>query len=152
MNDKEITNGVSAKPATAALTKAIETSQETPAPGATNPKDEKAQDKKPIRKRKRRRKGVRIGDALRCEGLDERDVAQKLREVIERHTSKGEPDAANDKLLAEMLMNCFRYLDEAPPRTAAKPVGKAPAKLLHDIPRPQRAAQIKQDKQKGTRK
>jgi hypothetical protein len=143
MNDKEITSGVPAEPATTTLTEAIETSRESPVPAAENSKSSKTQEKKTHRKRKRRRKGVKIGDALRCEGLDERDVAQKLREVIERHTSNGKPDAASDKLLAEMLMNCFRYLDEAPPRTAAKPAGKVPARLLHDIPRPQRAARGK---------
>src|SRR5580704_2887316 len=63
-----------------------------------------------VRPPRRRRKQVRISDALRREGLDEREVAKKFAGVIERQTPKNKGDA-NDKLLAEMLMNCFRYLD-----------------------------------------
>ncbi|HKV49325.1 MAG TPA: hypothetical protein VJN69_14625, partial [Candidatus Acidoferrales bacterium] len=66
--------------------------------------------------------------------------------VIEKET----PDTT-DKMRAEILMNCFRYLDDAPgPRPGAKYCGKLPAKLVHEIPRPQRAVKLKDVKQKGT--
>lgn len=142
MTDKENTGGVSTEILSAGPSAARETLKETPAPSATSSKE------KTKRKRKRRRKRVRVGDALRCEGLDERDVAQRLKDVIERQISRTGSDGANDKLLAEMLMNCFRYLEEAPPRPAGKQDGKIPAKLLHDIPRPQRAAKTTERKGK----
>lgn len=143
MNEREITSGVPAESTPAATTAAIGGSSPalTPEDAHINAKDTKAR-----KKRKRRRKRVRIGDALRCEGLDEREVAQKLRSVIEKET----PDTT-DKMRAEILMNCFRYLDDAPgPRPGAKHCGKLPAKLVHEIPRPQRAAKPKDVKQKGT--
>jgi hypothetical protein len=147
MTEKEITSGVSTECLPATPTEAIEILKDASPPSEPSPK---VKDNKTRRKRKRRRKPVRIGDALRCEGLDERDVAQKLKEVIDRQTLRSGSDSGNDKLLAEMLMNCFRHLDEAPPRQAARKNGKVPAKLLHDIPRPQRAAKSKDEKQKGT--
>lgn len=157
MTEKEITSGVSAESLPATPADAIGIAKETPtqiaaaigessAPLTSENAQIKAKDIKARKKRKRRRKRVRIGDALRCEGLDEREVAQKLRNVIE----KSAPDG-NDKLRAEILMNCFRYLDDAPgPRPGAKQSGKLPAKLVHEIPRPQRAARPKDAKQKGT--
>lgn len=96
------------------------------------------------RKRRRRRKQLRIGDALRCEGLDEREVAQKLKELIERQAP-----STNDKLLAETLMNCLRYLDETP-RSGGKSSAKAPVRLVHVIPRPQRLLRTKNQEPKGT--
>jgi hypothetical protein len=95
------------------------------------------------RKRRRRRKQLRIGDALRCEGLDEREVAQKLKDLIERQTAN-----TNDKLLAETLMNCLRYLDEAP-RSGVKSSAKAPVRMVHTIPRPQRLLRSRNQEQKG---
>jgi hypothetical protein len=143
MTEKEITNGVPTEPKRLQITAAI---GESNAALTSENLQAKAEDIRARKKRKRRRKRVRIGDALRCEGLDERDVAQKLRSVIEKET----PDTT-DKMRAEILMNCFRYLDDAPgPRPGAKHCGKLPAKLVHEIPRPQRAAKPKDSKQKGT--
>ena len=142
MTEREITSGVSTEcsPAITA-TEDIEVLKQAPACSEVGAK---GKENKTRRKRKRRRKRVRIGDALRCEGLDEREVAQRLRNVIE----KSSPDA-NDKLRAEILMNCFRYLDDAPgPRPGAKHCGKLPAKLVHEIPRPQRAAKTTERKGK----
>ena len=96
------------------------------------------------RKRRRRRKQLRIGDALRCEGLDEREVAQKIKDLIERQTPN-----TNDKLLAELLMNCLRHLDEAP-RSGGKNNAKNPVRMVHTIPRPQRVLRAKNEEQKGT--
>ncbi len=149
MTEKENTSGVAtetfAKPVDETAVEENEALRSALAPGEA---DAKEKERKTKRKRKRRRKRVRIGDALRCEGLDEREVAQKLKGVIEKNT----PDAT-DKLRAEILMNCFRYLDDAPgPRPGAKYGGKLPAKLVHDIPRPLRAAKITNGKQKGTGK
>jgi hypothetical protein len=112
-----------------------------------------ATEKEAPRKRRRRKKRIRISDALRREGLDEREVAKKLKSVIERQIPEDPDEEANDKLLADMLMNCFRYLDETPRpggAAGAPGSGSAPAKLIHDIPRPQRAAKIKQEEQKGS--
>ena len=157
MSEQEITSGVSAESLPATPAGATGVLKETPAQISTaigeinavltsENAQTKAKDTKVRKKRKRRRKRVRIGDALRCEGLDEREVAQKLRSVIEKET----PDTT-DKMRAEILMNCFRYLDDAPgPRPGAKLCGKLPAKLVHEIPRPQRAAKAKDSKQKGT--
>ncbi|HTZ74719.1 MAG TPA: hypothetical protein VMB47_12415 [Candidatus Aquilonibacter sp.] len=87
-------------------------------------------------KRKRLKK-MRIGDALRVEGLDERDVAQKFREVIERQIPKSEGQETNDKLLVDMLLNCFRYLDDGPgPGVGGRAL--RPPRLLHNVPRPRR--------------
>ena len=141
MNEKEITSGVSTENPSAPTAEVTGVLKETAAARGTNSKE----NNKTKRKRKRRRKRVRIGDALRCEGLDEREVAQKLRDVIEKEA----PDTT-DKMRAEILMNCFRYLDDAPgPRPGAKHCGKLPAKLVHEIPRPQRTAKPKDAKQKG---
>lgn len=143
MTEKQITSGVSTEGSFATQIEGIEVLKDAPTRGEAGAKE---RDNKMRRKRKRRRKRVRIGDALRCEGLDEREVAQKLRAVIEKET----PDTT-DKMRAEILMNCFRYLDDAPgPRPAAKQGGKVPAKMLHDIPRPQRTA--KTTEQKGRTK
>ena len=95
------------------------------------------------RKRRRRRKQLRIGDALRCEGLDEREVAQKIKDLIERQTAN-----TNDKLLAELLMNCLRHLDEAP-RSRRKSSERSPVTMVHTIPRPQRLLRSKNEDQKG---
>lgn len=100
------------------------------------------------RKRRRRKKRIRISDALRREGLDEREVAKKLKSVIDRQIPEKPDEETNDKLLADMLMNCFRYLDETPrPGSAAS--AAPPAKLIHDIPRPQRAGKSNEAEQKG---
>src|SRR6185312_17455108 len=93
MTEKEITSGVSIETPCTALTETKEVPKAIHTPTVTNATEGKAK-----RKRKRRRKRVRIGDALRCEGLDEREVAQKLRSVIEKET----PDTT-DKMRAEIL-------------------------------------------------
>ncbi len=92
-------------------------------------------------KRKRLKK-MRIGDALRVEGLDEREVAQKFRGVIERQIPKSEGQETNDKLLVDMLLSCFRYLDDGP-RPAALGGSLRPTKLLHNVPRPRRTPNTK---------
>jgi hypothetical protein len=106
--------------------------------------------KLPPASKRRRLKRIRISEALRHEGLDERAVAQKLNTVIERQMPKEDGEESDDKFLVDMLMDCFRYLDD-PPRPGG---GKAPlaAKLVHDIPRPQRAGKTKEEKQKGNQK
>jgi hypothetical protein len=121
---------------------------ESPGTKAGRPAEASAGAKEAPRKRRRRKKRIRISDALRREGLDEREVAKKLKSVIERQIPEKEDEETNDKLLADMLMNCFRYLDETPrPGSAAS--AAPPAKLIHDIPRPQRAEKSKETEQKG---
>ncbi|HEY6467015.1 MAG TPA: hypothetical protein VIY69_13540 [Candidatus Acidoferrales bacterium] len=140
MSNNIDTRSVSTKGTSASLLEAITASSEDSRP-KRNANTSKS---KTGRKRRRRRKQLRIGDALRCEGLDEREVAQKLKDLIERQTPN-----TNDKLLAETLMNCFRYLDEAP-RSGGKSGAKAPVRLVHVIPRPQRLLRTKNQELKGT--
>ena len=84
---------------------------------------------------KRARRPVRIGDALRTQGLDEREVARKFADVVARHTPA--PDEANegsaDKLLVDVLKECLRHLENSPSSDFPPP------KLVHKVPRPRRA-------------
>jgi hypothetical protein len=91
---------------------------------------------------------MRISDALRREGLGEREVARKLAAVIDRQTPDQPEEEANDKLLAGVLMNCFRYLDDGSrkPGTGTLPLAVT---LTHDVPRPARAGKDKKQRQKG---
>jgi hypothetical protein len=98
------------------------------------------------RKRYRRKKPIRVGDALRSEGLDERAVARQLARVVERQT-----EAGSDKVLAGTLMDCLRYLNDASPGKSA-PSAPVSVKLVHDVPRPQRAERTKIKKAKGNEK
>jgi hypothetical protein len=96
--------------------------------------------------RNKHKKAIRIGDALRSEGLDEREVARQLAGIVQRQT-----EAESDKQLAGTLLNCLRYLnDAAPGKTATRtPVS---VKLVHSVPRPERAPQTRIKKQKGKNK
>lgn len=94
-------------------------------------------------RRRRRLKPVRISDALRKEGLDEREIAKMLRLIIERQLPGEESEEPDDKFMAELLMSCFRYFEEG----NARPIGTAkltrPVKLLHHVPRPKRSKKTK---------
>jgi hypothetical protein len=88
-------------------------------------------------KKRRRQRPIRIGDALRSEGLDERQVARKLADVVTRHTPdpKDGGEGSTDKLLVDVLKECLRHLDDGPSTGA----GFAAPKLIHKVPRPERA-------------
>jgi len=97
-------------------------------------------------KKRRRLKKVRISDALRHEGLDERELAKTLKSVIDRQVRVSSEDDPDDKFLASTVMGCFRYFDDGP--SGGGP-GHAPVKLLHDVPRPKRAGKTRKKKAKG---
>lgn len=84
------------------------------------------------------RKRVRIAEALRLEGLDERKLAKNYVVVIEK-LGKGNGDAkSGDKLLVDVLKECSRILE--PPRATGAGAGDMPAvvNLYHNVPRPVR--------------
>ena len=87
-------------------------------------------------KRTSRLKRIRIADALRKEGLGEREVARKLADVVTRLTPGHESMETNDKLLLDTLKECFRHLDDpAGPVVLGAPVS---VNLVHNVPRPAR--------------
>lgn len=94
-------------------------------------------------RRRNRRKPIRISDALRKEGLDEREIAKMLRLIIERQLPGEQSEEADDKFMAELLMSCFRYFEEGGPRPAAAAKLTKPVRLLHNVPRPKRAKKVK---------
>src|SRR5579872_159429 len=99
----------------------------------------------PARKKKRRRtKAIGIGTALRSEGLDEREVVQKLKGVFDKFANNGPEDL---KFQTETFMACLRYLDDGP-RAVAKKSGPLPARMIHDVPRPRRAKENEREKGK----
>ena len=102
-----------------------------------------AQPAKPADARKARplrpglRKRVRLAEALRLEGLDERKLAENYVVVIEKLRENGDAKSV-DKLLVDVLKECSRILE--PPRAPGAGVGDMPAvvNLYHNVPRPVR--------------
>jgi hypothetical protein len=94
----------------------------------------------PIRRTQRQR--MRLGDAFRREGLDERTVAQTWVVVVERlRNGSGGADGV-EKLLVDVLKECDRILLDT--ARAGGPGGSdAPSvvNLYHNVPRPVREAQ-----------
>jgi hypothetical protein len=95
----------------------------------------------------RPKKPVRLAEAFRSEGLDERKIARNYRVALGKLTGeipmkKGDAGAggAVEKLLLETLKECRTILD--PPRPASDRAPDAPAivKLIHRVPRPRRRA------------
>src|SRR5581483_9046309 len=65
---------------------------------------------KPIKRRRRRL--IRLGEALRTAGLDEQTVAETYVSVVERLRDKTEIKAASaQKLLVDILKECSRILE-----------------------------------------
>lgn len=96
---------------------------------------------KDMPRRARRRKRVRLGDAMRKAGLDERAIAENYAGVVEKLTTgQNKPIAGAEKLLVDVLKECTRVLE--PPVRAG--VGDAPVTvhLSHNVPRPLREAAI----------
>ena len=81
---------------------------------------------------------MRLAEALRLEGLDERKLAKNYVMVIEK-LGEGNGDAkSGDKLLVDVLKECSRILE--PPRATGAGAGDMPAvvNLYHNVPRPVR--------------
>jgi hypothetical protein len=123
------------------------TQEERKPDAATEPaaaiKSQPAEQDPPIRAlrpiKPRRRKRMRLGEAFRREGLDERAVAQTWVVVVEKlRRGKGSAGESVEKLLVDVLKECDRILD--PPRTAGVGSVDVPTvvNLYHNVPRPVR--------------
>jgi len=90
---------------------------------------------------RRRWKRVRIGDALRREGLDEHAVAETYAEEVEKLKSKRKSDGGTGKLLFDIMKECSRHLESSRP-TERSGAGDTPVtvQLVHVVPRPERPA------------
>lgn len=93
-------------------------------------KPDSSDQKKPRRRLKKR---VPIGEALRKQGLDEHTIAGTYAQVLDN--LKGTKKAgSNEKLLVEILKECSRQIE------AAQPVGEksVQVQLVHNVERPAR--------------
>lgn len=99
------------------------------APGTADAPPEK-------KRRKRLRKRVPIGEALRKQGLDEHTVAERYANVVSRLEKNPSNVGSGDKLLVEILKECTRQIE------AAQPVGEGgvQVQLVHNVERPARKA------------
>jgi hypothetical protein len=91
-------------------------------------------------RRKRPRKRVPLGVAMRRVGLDERAIAENYAGVVEKLTTGQQTtNAGAEKLLVDVLKECTRVLDP-PPRPGASAGGDVPVvvHLNHNVPRPAR--------------
>jgi hypothetical protein len=92
-----------------------------------------SEEKKPQRRR-RLRKRVPIGEALRRKGLDEHAIADTYAQVVDN--LKGPTRAgSNEKLLVEILKECTRQIEAAQPTGE----GSIQVQLVHNVERPTRA-------------
>lgn len=98
------------------------------APGTPDAPEEK----KPQRRRLRKR--VPIGEALRKQGLDEHTVAESYANVVSRLEKNPANVGSGDKLLIEILKECTRQIE------ATQPVGEGAiqVQLVHNVERPTR--------------
>ena len=102
-------------------------------------------DKKTVAQ-KHHAKKVRVSDALREEGLDERGLARTLKGVIDRQLAMGPEDGPDDRFVTSTVMGMLRMLEDEGSGAA---LGQAPVRLIHNVPRPKRAVQKRQGKRKG---
>jgi hypothetical protein len=85
------------------------------------------------------RERVRIGQAMRERGLDERLIADMFATVVGKlHENNSSDSGSVQKLLVDVLKECSRHLD--PPREAGRETSEGPAAiiLIHEVDRPQR--------------
>lgn len=102
---------------------------------AANDQPKRAVVAKPIGPRER----VRIGQAMRERGLDERLIAEMFANVVGKlHENNSRDSGSVQKLLVDVLKECSRHLD--PPREAGRDSNEGPATiiLIHEVDRPQR--------------
>ena len=88
-------------------------------------------------KRNRRKRPVRMGQALRGQGIDEHSVARTFAQVVDTLKGKSEGSDDVDKLLVDVLKECSRHLEEDNKAAESAPVR---VKLIHNVARPQRDA------------
>ena len=79
-----------------------------------------------------KRKGrVKMCDALRAAGVDEYNLAETYKSLLQRHEAAKE-STADAKLLLEAARDCAKILE--PPRATG--VTDANVQLIHHVPRP----------------
>jgi hypothetical protein len=86
------------------------------------------------KRRRRLRKRVPMGEALRKQGLDEHTIAGTYAEVV-GNLKSAKKAGSNEKLLVEILKECTRQIE------ATQPVGDGAAvqvQLVHNVERPAR--------------
>jgi hypothetical protein len=92
----------------------------------------------------RRRKPVRIGEALRQRGFDEHTIAASYVDVAQRLKGKSDKNGGVEKLLVDVLKEVSRHLEPArPPDRAGDRLGAPGAPihihLIHSVARPARS-------------
>lgn len=85
-------------------------------------------------KRFRPKKPMRMGQALRREGIDEHAVAEAWAEVVDMLKGKTEENDDVEKLLVDVLKECSKHLEEDNKAAGPSPVH---VKLIHNVARPQ---------------
>lgn len=106
--------------------------------------DVKKRTQRPAKSRpRRRRKRVRIGEALRKIGFDEYAIAEGYAETAGRLKDKSDRSGNVEKLLIDVLKECSRLIEPVrPAETTTDRSGVAGAAihvhLVHNVPRPAR--------------
>ena len=81
-----------------------------------------------------------MGEALRKVGLDELEIAGNMSHVVGKLKEKTDSTGTVEKLLLDALKECMRNLD-SPDASANKSATPVVVQLVHNVPRPQRAAE-----------
>ncbi|HUJ33248.1 MAG TPA: hypothetical protein VLY23_18345 [Candidatus Acidoferrum sp.] len=83
------------------------------------------------------RERVRLGEALREQGIDEHAVAETYADVVDKLKGKTQENDSVEKLLVDILKECSKHLEED-----AKAAGNSAVRvtLVHNVARPQRGA------------
>lgn len=77
---------------------------------------------------------LRMSDAMRIEGMDERAVAKTYKSLLERKSAQ---DTTQDaKLLLEIARDCVEILE--PAHESDEIPANAIVQLIHNVPRPER--------------
>jgi hypothetical protein len=109
--------------------------------GSPAPAPETKANKLPRAAKRAPAKRIRIGDALREQGMDERAVAARLINIHESLRTGTGDVGTREKLQIDLLEKFTRQLD--PPRAIDRDDGDAGApiivQLVHNVPRPQRS-------------
>jgi hypothetical protein len=97
---------------------------------------------RPPVKRRRTRKRLRLGDAVRKAGLDEHKVAETYVDVVDKLRSETKLNGSIEKVLADVLKECSRVLEPLRPSNLSG-AGDAPTPvhLVHKVLRPKRNTQ-----------
>ena len=87
--------------------------------------------------KKRRRKAMSIGQALRTHGLDEHKIADTYVHVVGKLTGGEETAGTVEKLLVDVLKECSKQIEMAQ-ESQRGPAGPTIVQLVHNVPRPER--------------